>query len=164
MPARPSAGPSDGAIPRGHKPRLIARAACVLGVSLHRPPRIARRHRRHLAWVRYLFRSPPFLRFSELKLVPCPPSPPSPQQIYRPRLARSLRTTAGLVSSFNATLPNHLADALGDSVRRRDNATVASLSARFRRPIKRNAQLTPFLTKFRSSVEARSMSGKRRMN
>ena len=77
MPARPLAGPSDGAIPRGHKPRLIVRAACVLGVSLHRPPRITRRHRRHLTWVRCLFRSPLFLRFSELKLVPFPPSPPS---------------------------------------------------------------------------------------
>jgi hypothetical protein len=55
-------------------------------------------------------------------------------------------------------LPIQRAAAFGESDKRRATVTAAALSAALRRPMRRSAQLTPFLTKLRSSVAARSMS------
>ena len=59
-------------------------------------------------------------------------------------------------------MPSERGAASADSARPRASFTVAACSARLRRPIARRAQLTPFLTKFRSSSAARSARGRKR--
>ena len=63
-------------------------------------------------------------------------------------------------NSLNASLPNQRAVACDEVAKRSASSTQATLSSRFRLPQVRRAQLTPFLTKLRSSVAAASISGK----
>ena len=57
-------------------------------------------------------------------------------------------------------LPTHRGAASGEDARRRASVTEAAFNSGLRLPTARRAQLTPFLTKFRSSTAARSMSGR----
>src|SRR6185369_1655836 len=59
-------------------------------------------------------------------------------------------------NSLNASLPNQRAVACDEVAKRSASSTQATLSSRFRLPQVRRAQLTPFLTKLRSSVAAAS--------
>jgi len=75
-------------------------------------------------------------------------------------LFASLAWTASPVSSFRASAAIHLA--LRESIRWISSAVSMALlfNGRSRFPICRSAQLTAFLTKFRSSVAARTITGR----
>jgi hypothetical protein len=66
-------------------------------------------------------------------------------------------TTAGLVSSRSASLPIQRGAESFDAASLRATATAAAFSFALRLPIVRSAQLTPFLTKFHSSVLVKSL-------
>ena len=63
-------------------------------------------------------------------------------------------------ATLMAVLPKNIdvAAYLSDAAKRFDNVSDEAYSSRLRRPTRRSAQLTPFFTKLRSSLAARSMS------
>ena len=98
-PTAADAGPAVGRAGRSTdtpetQAAVDARAACVPGVSVDRSPRYARRHRRLGVWSLVCLR-PPFLRASELKLVPLPPSSPWPRRQPPPSTIRRFRASYG---------------------------------------------------------------------
>ena len=83
---------------------------------------------------------------------------------YQRALLSSLRRTASLVSSRNASAAIQRADRDPCSLMRLAASIASELRPRLRFPICRNAQFTAFLTKLRSSSACFSSSGRNAAN
>src|SRR6266496_6568149 len=80
-------------------------------------------------------------------------------EIYTLSLHDALPISVGRVRSFSASLPTQRAAGSGDAERRRASVIAAACNRGLRLPTPRRPQVTPFLTKLRSSLAARSTSG-----